>query len=71
MAEPNLVEWKPDTPLLLSIIQVAALLGVSPRTVRNLLHRRELVPRKIGARTLIPRTSVAAFLKKDHQTRTK
>lgn len=60
--------WKPDTPLLLSVVQVAALLGVSAGTVKNLLARNELVRRKVGARTLIPRTSVEAFLKRDHPT---
>jgi excisionase family DNA binding protein len=61
-------DWMPTVPLLLSIPQAAALLGVSQGTIKNLLARRELVRRKIGARTLIPRTSIDAFLKRDHQT---
>jgi excisionase family DNA binding protein len=64
---PNLV-WTPDTPLLLTRRQAALLLNVSERTINNLLARRELVRRKVGAKTLIPRTSVDAFLKRDHQT---
>jgi excisionase family DNA binding protein len=58
--------WAPDAPLLLTIEQVAALLGLSPRTIRYLLKQKELVRRKIGARTLIPRSSVEAFIKRDH-----
>ena len=60
----------PEAPLLLSVEQVAVLLNLSPRTVKRLLALRELVPRKIGSRTLVPRTSVEAFLKRDHQTET-
>jgi len=41
---------------------------VSERTIGNLLRRKELVRRRIGSRTLIPRTSLEAFLKKDHAT---
>lgn len=62
-------EWKPSEPLLLSIEQTSALLGISQGTVKNLLRRGELVRRKIGSRTLIPRTSVESFLKRDHQTK--
>jgi excisionase family DNA binding protein len=61
-------DWKPAEPLLLSIEQTSALLGISQGTVKNLLRRGELVRRKIGSRTLIPRSSVQSFLKKDHQT---
>jgi excisionase family DNA binding protein len=61
-------DWMPDSPLLLTKEQTAALLNVSVRTVGNLLARRELVRRKIGTRTLIPRTSIDAFLKRDHAT---
>jgi excisionase family DNA binding protein len=60
----------PDAPLLLSVPQTAALLNVSQGTVKNLLARRELVRRKVGARTLVPRTSIEAFLRKDHITET-
>lgn len=59
--------WMPE-PALWSKEQAAAYLGVSVRTIGNLLRRRELVRRKIGARCLIPRTSIESFLKKDHAT---
>jgi len=60
--------WMPEAPLLLNIFQVAALLGVSPGTVKNLINCGELVRRKIGARTLVPRSSVENFIRKDHVT---
>jgi excisionase family DNA binding protein len=67
MTESNPI-WSPDTPLLFTKAQCAALLNVSERTIGNLLRRRELVRRKIGSRTLIPRTSIEAFLRRDHPT---
>jgi excisionase family DNA binding protein len=69
MSESVQVAWKPDGPLLLTVDQTAALLNLSPRTVRRLLGRRELVRRKVGARTLIPRSSVESFVRRDHQTK--
>jgi excisionase family DNA binding protein len=68
MSETTNPAWTPDAPLLLTKRQVSLLLNVSGRTINNLLARRELVKRKIGAKTLIPRTSVESFLKRDHQT---
>jgi excisionase family DNA binding protein len=59
--------WMPE-PALWTKAQAAAYLNVSERTIGNLLRRRELVRRRIGSRTLIPRTSLEAFLKKDHAT---
>jgi excisionase family DNA binding protein len=61
--------WMPSEPLLLTIEQTAALLNLSPRTIRNLVARKELVRRKVGTRSLIPRTSIEAFLRKDHATK--
>ena len=66
MQNPN---WKPDMPLLLSILQVATLLGISERTTKRLIARGELVSRKVGSRRLVPRTSVEAFVRKDHATK--
>jgi excisionase family DNA binding protein len=68
MTESTHVEWMPDAPLLLNKRQAAALLNVSERTVSNLLRLRRLVARKVGARTLIPRSSIEAFLRRDHPT---
>jgi excisionase family DNA binding protein len=61
-------DWMPAEPLLLTKEQAAALLNVSVRTISNLLCRRELVKRRIGTRCLIPRTSIDAFIKRDHAT---
>jgi excisionase family DNA binding protein len=68
MSEQENANWMPDVPLLLSIFQVAAMLGLSTGTVKNLLRSGELVRRKVGSRTLIPRTSVENFVKRDHRT---
>jgi excisionase family DNA binding protein len=68
MSERENANWMPDAPLLLSIVQAAAMLGLSTGTVKNLLRSGELVRRKVGARTLIPRTSVENFVRRDHLT---
>ena len=69
MSERENPNWQPDAPLFFSIFQAAALLGVSTGTIKNLLRTGELVKRKVGSRTLIPRTSVENFVRKDHQTK--
>jgi excisionase family DNA binding protein len=71
MTETKELDWTPDAPLLLTKEQASLLLNVSVRTIGNLLARKELVRRKIGARTLIPRSSIEAFLRRDHSTSTK
>jgi excisionase family DNA binding protein len=68
---PTLAEVAPSNalvPLAYTVDEVATALRVSPRTIRNLLREGELVRRKVGSRTIIPRTSVEAFLRKDHAT---
>jgi excisionase family DNA binding protein len=67
---PTQHDFRPE-PALWSIQQAAIYLGVSPRTIHNLMARRELVRRKIGRRTLIPKTSLQSFLKRDHETQSK
>jgi excisionase family DNA binding protein len=62
-------DWQPDAPLLVTVEQAATLLSLSVRTVERLLFRRELVSRKIGGATRIPRDSIIAFCRKDHKTR--
>lgn len=59
--------FRPE-PALYSKQQSAIFLGVSVRTIEALLKQGELVRRKIGTRTLIPVTSLRAFLTKDHPT---
>jgi excisionase family DNA binding protein len=67
MAESFQPDFRPE-PALYSKEQAAIFLGVSVRTIESLLHVKALVSRKIGARTLIPVTSLRAFLTKDHAT---
>jgi excisionase family DNA binding protein len=61
------LKWKPE-PALYSKQQASIFLGVGVRTINRLLRKKELVRRKIGGRTLIPVTSLRAFLTKDHAT---
>jgi excisionase family DNA binding protein len=61
-------EWPPDAPLLLTYKQAGALLNCSKRTIENLVANGSLVRRKIGNLARIPRTSIEAFLRKDHVT---
>jgi len=60
-------DWRPE-PALWTVEQAAAYLNVSTTTVWNLLRRKELVRRRIGNTTRIPKTSVENFLRKDHAT---
>ncbi len=62
------LDFRPE-PALYTKAQAAMYLNVSPRTINNLLRIKQLVKRKIGAKTLIPVTSLKAFLLKDHATR--
>jgi len=59
-------DWMPDAPLLLTVVQAAAMLNVSTKTIRLLVARRELAARRWGAKILIPRSSIEAAAKKDH-----
>jgi len=68
--EPELPETpQPEKPLLLTTKQAAVLLNCSVRTVGRMMFRGELVVRKIGSLTRIPRTSVEAFIRKGLKTR--
>ena len=70
MTEPETnLAWMPE-PALFSKDQAAVYLGVSVRTIGNLrLRAKELVRRKVGSRSLIPKTSLENFLKRDHATK--
>jgi len=67
VADTFQLDFRPE-PALYNKAQAAAFLNVSPRTIGNLLRMKQLVKRKIGAKTLIPVTSLKAFLLKDHST---
>ena len=54
--------------LMLSPLQASFLLGTSEKTVYRLVQQGELICRRIGRLVRIPRTSVDAFLKRDHRT---
>jgi excisionase family DNA binding protein len=64
MSETTNANWMPGAPLLLDQQQVAALLNVSARTIRNLIRNKQLPAIHIGQRCLIRRTSVEALLLK-------
>jgi hypothetical protein len=52
--------------LLYSKRDAAAALSLSIRTIENLIARKELVARRVGARTLVVASSLEAFARKDH-----
>lgn len=51
--------------ILVSIPDAATLLGVSRRTVENLIHGGILPRRKLGRRTLVPRAAVEQLARRD------
>jgi len=55
--------------LLYSKKEAADALGVSLRSVDNLIGRKELAVRRVGRRVLIPTKEVARFTRHDHPTR--
>jgi excisionase family DNA binding protein len=55
--------------LLCSKKETADALGVSLRTVDNLIGRKELGFRRVGRRVLIPAKELERFTRYDHQTR--
>ncbi|MBV9481921.1 MAG: helix-turn-helix domain-containing protein [Acidobacteria bacterium] len=55
--------------LLCSKKETAEALGVSLRTVDNLIDGKELAVRRVGRRVLIPVAEVERFTRRDHQTR--
>ncbi len=58
------------TPLAYSVEDAArALGGVSTKTVYNLFKAGQLVRRKIGSRSVVPLSSIEAFLRRDHATK--
>lgn len=54
--------------LLISKREAAAMLGLSVRTLENLLSLRELPARRIGRRCLIERAALERFARRDHRT---
>jgi excisionase family DNA binding protein len=64
MSETTNAMWMPDSPLLLDQQQVAALLNISERSVRNLIRNKQLPAMHIGRRCLVRRASIDIFLQK-------
>jgi excisionase family DNA binding protein len=55
-------------PILVTLRRAAELLGVSTRTVQNLIAAKELPSRKIGRRRLIPYSALQALARRDAHT---
>jgi len=51
--------------LAVDVPEAARRLGLSPRTVANLVARKELTSRKIGRRRIIPVVALEAFIRSD------
>ena len=56
---------------LVPVSEACRFLNVSRATVFRLMRNGQLVRRRIGRVTRIPRTSLENFLKRDHATKTK
>ena len=54
--------------LLFSKRSTAATLGISMRTLENLMAVREIIPRRIGKRVLFEAREIERFARRDHQT---
>lgn len=48
--------------------ETAATLGISVRTLENLVAMREITPRRIGRRVLFERREIERFARRDHRT---
>jgi excisionase family DNA binding protein len=57
-----------NEPILLSKHEAAAMLGLSVRTVENLIRLKELPARRIGRRCLLEKQRVESFARRDHPT---
>lgn len=57
-----------NEPLLMSKRESASMLGLSVRTLENLISRKELPARRIGRRCLIERQALERFARRDHPT---
>jgi len=66
MDDSILVTKHQPEPILVSKREAASLLSVCPRTIDNLVARRELPVRRIGRRVLIPRRALEQFARRDH-----
>ncbi len=49
--------------------ETAATLGISVRTLENLVAMREISPRRIGRRVLFEAREIERFARRDHRTK--
>ena len=56
------------TPLCYDVKQTIVLMGLSKATIHRFIKNKKLVSRKIGHKRMILRSSIDAFLKKDHES---
>ena len=49
--------------------ETATTLGISVRTLENLVAMREIVPRRIGRHVLFEAREIERFARRDHQTK--
>jgi hypothetical protein len=56
-------------PLLVSKRTAATMLGISVRTLENLIAAREIIPRYIGKRCLLEVRKIEQFARRDHRTK--
>lgn len=50
--------------ILISRLEAASLLSISPRTIDNLIRSRQLRPRRVGSRVLFLRSDLELFAKR-------
>jgi len=51
-----------DDPKAYTVREVCELLGISRAMFYKLVKARKLVPRKLGRRTVVPKTALEAFM---------
>ena len=57
-----------ESRLAVGMAEAALRLGLSARTIANLIRRNELPSRKVGRRRIIPVAALEAFVARDHAT---
>jgi len=56
-------------PILVSKRAAATALGISVRTLENLMTMKEIIPRRIGKRVLFDVREIQRFARRDHRTK--
>ena len=57
-----------ETVLAVGMAEAARRLGLSQRTVANLVSQRQLASRKVGRRRIIPVAALEVFLRSEQRT---